>query len=277
MKKIKFTVLMSIYINDKKCYVENAINSIINQTLLPNQFVIIVDGPISEDLKKILNDYKKKYSFIDLFFRDVNLGLGKTLNEGLKLCKYDYIARMDADDESKLNRFEEQIKYLEKHPEVDAIGCNIAEYDENMNDIVSYRVVPETNEKIRKFLKKRNPFNHPTVIFKKKSVLKVGGYEDYPYFEDYYLWSKMIANNCIMHNSQKYLYKFRAGSSMFKRRGGYKYLKCIKKFEKGLFNLKIISKKEYYINVSKRYIGALIPNWLRQFLYMKLLRKKKVS
>ena len=272
MKKIKFSVLMSVYKNDFPEYVDKAINSVLAQTLLPNQFVIMVDGPISNKLNQCLKEYEKNDLF-DIYYRKENKGLGITLNEGLLKCKYDYVARMDADDESMPDRFEKQIDFLRNHLEIDCVGSNMLEYDENMNHIVSQKKVPETSEEIYQYLKKRNPMNHPTVIYKKEKVLEVNSYEDYPFFEDYYLWAKMISHGSKFYNIQENLYKFRAGSSMIKRRGGKKYLASIKKLERGLLCLGIINKRIYVSNISKRYFIALLPSSLRGVIYKVVLRK----
>lgn len=272
MNKIQFSVLMSVYKNDNPNYLETAINSLLNQTLKPNQIVIMVDGPISAELDSILNRFKNNQLF-NIYYRNVNKGLGITLNDGLKKCKYDYVARMDADDESEIDRFEKQIAFLKKKPDVDCVGSNMIEYDEYMNQIISQKIVPETNDEIRKYLKKRNPMNHPTVIYKKDKVLEVNSYENYPLFEDYYLWAKMIKNGSKFYNIQENLYKFRAGSSMIKRRGGISYLHCIKKLERGLLELNIINKSEYFCNLFIRSVCALIPNKIRELIYIKALRK----
>ncbi len=277
MDTIKFSVLMSVYKKDKPEYVKIAIDSILNQTLKPNQYVIMIDGPISDKLREMLLKYENQHDIIDLHFRDKNLGLGLTLNEGINYCKYGYIARMDADDAALPTRFEKQIHYLEKHPEIDVIGTNMYEYDEEMENIISQKVVPENDKELKEYVKYRNPINHPTVIFKKDKVQKVGSYEDYPLFEDYYLWAKMIANNCTFYNIQKPLYNFRGGNSMYERRGGKKYLKCIKKFEIGLLALGIINKSEYRKNIIKRYIGAVLPNKFRGKLYKRFLRKESTG
>lgn len=274
MKEIKFSVLMSIYKDDKPKYLKTAIDSILNQTLKPNQYVIMIDGPICDELKDTLLEYEKKNKIIELHFREKNLGLGLTLNEGLNYCKYDYVARMDADDESLPTRFENQINFLESHPEIDVIGTNLIEYDENLEKIISQKKVPETDIELKKYLKYRNPINHPTVIFNKNKVLEVGSYEDYPLFEDYYLWAKLAAKNYTFYNIQKSLYNFRGGNSMYERRGGRKYLNSIKKFEDGLLKLGLINRKEYINNLIKRYIGAMIPNKFRGLCYKYVLRKK---
>ena len=141
--------------------------------------------------------------------------------------------------------------------------------------IVSQKIVPQTSDEIRKYLKNRNPMNHPTVIYKKEKVLEVNSYEDYPLFEDYYLWAKMIKNGSNFYNIQENLYRFRAGSSMIKRRGGKSYLNNIKKLEKGLLDLNIINKREYTLNIIKRYFIAIMPNSFRKIFYKVFLRKMR--
>lgn len=273
MKKIKFSCLMSVYKNDKVENVKIAIDSILNQTVVPNQFVIMIDGPISDELKEVLLNYEKKCNIIHLFFRDENQGLGITLNEGLQHCKYDYVARMDADDESCNNRFEEQIKILTDNSDIDVVGCNVIEYDEFLKNAICEKKVPQYNENIKRYAKKRNPINHPTVMFKKDVVLNCGSYEDCKYFEDYYLWIKLLNNNCIFYNIQKPLYKFRAGKSMYERRGGISYINCIKEFETRIYKIGYISIFTCINNIIKRSIVAILPNGVRTFLYLKKLRK----
>ena len=241
MSKIKFSVLMSVYKNDKPSYLKDAINSVMNQTLKPNQVVIMVDGPIGDNLKDVLNEYEDN-KIIDIIYKEENEGLGITLNRGLNYCKYDYVARMDSDDICESNRFEVEIGYLEKNNDIDVVGSLINEYDETMSRIISTRIVPENDDEIKEYLKKRNPMNHVSVIYKKEKVLEVGSYEDYLFFEDYHLWSKMIKNNCKFHNIQLCLVKVRGGDSMFKRRGGKAYLNHIKRFEKFLLDQDLINK-----------------------------------
>lgn len=268
----KFTVLMSVYYKEKPENLKLALDSIINQTLVPTEIVLVEDGPLTDELYTVIDKYLKKYKILKIVKLEKNNGLGIALNEGLKHCTYDYVARMDSDDISMNTRFEKQISFLMKNPNIDAVGSNMVEYDENMEKIVSEKIVPENPDEINEYLKKRNPINHPTIIYKKDKVLKVNGYEDYQYFEDYYLWAKMISNGCKFYNIQENLYKYRAGSSMIQRRGGKKYLKCIKYFEKGLLNLKIINKKTYIINLIKRYTVSLLPNNVREIFYKIILR-----
>lgn len=273
MKKIKFSVLMSIYKNDKVSEVRVAIDSLLNQTLLPNQIVIMEDGKVSKKLDDLLESYVKNNKIIEIYKRDKNLGLGLTLNEGLNYCKFDYVARMDSDDYCYPNRFEREIDYILNHPEVDVVGCNIEEYDEKLKNKLAMRVVPEHDNEIKKYMKKRNGINHMTVIYRKDSVLKAGSYEDCLYFEDYYLWCKMIKNGCYFYNFQEPLMKVRAGFDMTKRRGGFSYNKCILNFENKIYKIGIINRFEYMCNLIVRISVANIPNFLRAILYKKKLRR----
>ena len=274
MKKIKFSVLMSVYYKEKASYLDDALNSIFKQTLKSNEVVLVEDGPLNDELYEVIDKYKKKYKYFKTVRLKKNMGLGNALNEGLKHCTYEYVARMDTDDISLPNRFEKQIGYLEKHPEVDLIGSNIAEYDEDMKNITGYRIVPEKNDDIKKFIKKRNPFNHMSVVYKKSKVFEAGNYLDMPYFEDYYLWCRMAVNNCVFYNIQENLIHVRAGLGMIERRGGKNYNRCILNFQKKLKDIGLINSLEYKKNLFIRCAISSCPNCIRMWFYKNKLRKK---
>ncbi len=272
MKEIKFSVLMSVYYRDKKEYLKEAIESIINQTLLPNELVIVEDGPLSSEMNTLLTKYTQKYKWIKLVKLAKNRGLGEALREGVKYCKYEYIARMDADDFSLPNRFEKQVDFLQRNPEIDLLGGYIFEYDEKLITPISIREVPLKEEQIKKFMKARNPFNHVSVIFKKSAVLLSGNYESMLYFEDYYLWCKMISNNCNVININEILVNVRAGKSFFKRRGGIDYAKAVIHFEKSIMKLGIIKRSECIKFIFIKLVIAISPAFLKKYVYMKKLR-----
>lgn len=272
MEKIKFSVLMSVYYKETKENLKIAIDSILNQTVLPNEFIIVEDGPLSEELNSLIDDYEKKYEFIKIVKLNENHGLGEALKQGIKHCKYDYIARMDSDDFSLPNRFAEQISYLQKNPNIDLLGSYVAEYDEELKEQISIKKVPIKPTDIKEYMKKRNPFNHPTVIFKKKAVLNSGNYEKMLYFEDYYLWCKMFNNGCNITNIDKVLLNFRAGKAMYKRRGGLTYTKAVINFEKSIMKLGIINKFEFAKICFIRISVTILPSFLRELIYKKKLR-----
>lgn len=270
----KFSVLMSVYKNDKAEEVENAINSLLVQTVMPSQIVIVQDGILAEEVYCLLDKYKKNsdlFTFVEL---KENVGLGNALNIGLKYCKYEYVARMDSDDFSLSDRFEKQIGFLKNHPEVDVLGGYIEEFDELLQDKLAIRPVPISSEEIKEGMKIRNAMNHVTVIYKKSKVIEVGNYKDCLYFEDYYLWCRMLNDGMIFYNLEDILVNVRTGSEMYKRRGGAPYNKSIINFEKKIYELKYINFYEYCKNVIIRLTVSNMPNRIRSILYKKKLRKK---
>lgn len=264
---MKFSVLMPVYFKEKTKYLDESIKSIIEQTLKPNQIVIIKDGKFPAELNKVIEKYKSKYNnLIDIYEFEKNVGIAKALNKGLSICKYEYIARMDSDDVCKNDRFEKQMNYLQKNTELDILGGIIEEYDEGMNKLLSKREVPKKEENIKLNIKKENPFNHSTVIFKKETILKLGGYKNIK-LEDYDLWARMVINNCKMENLNEILVKNRTGITMYKKHSGIKYVKDIIEIENKLYEYKLINKGEYAINLIKRIPLALCPVQLKRFIY----------
>ncbi len=272
---MKFSVLMSIYKKEEPKYFVEALESVLNQTVMPNEIVIIEDGILTKELQYVIIKYKEKYpDIIKNYPLKENKGLGLALNYGATKCKHNLIARMDTDDIALPTRFEKQLEIFEKNPSYDIVGGNILEFAEGTN-ITNTRIVPEKKEEIYKYAKKRNPMNHVTVMFKKDAILEVGNYENLPYFEDYYLWCKLIKMNKNMYNIQDILCKVRAGEQMAKRRGGRNYIKAIYKFQKKIEELGIINQLEKNVNTLIRSAVSIAPNNLRSLTYSKLLRGRK--
>ena len=271
----KFSVLMSTYEKDNSEYFLKALNSVINQTVLPNEIIIVVDGPVSEEYKEVIENQKDKYDIIKLIYLEKNSGLGNALKIGLEQCTYDIVARMDSDDIAKNDRFEKQLKIFEKNNNITIVGGNITEFIDDENNIISRRVVPEKNEEIKEYIKKRCPFNHMTVMFRKKDVLSVGNYIEWHYNEDYYLWLRLYLNNYQFYNIQDDLVNVRVGKDMYKRRGGWKYFQSERNIQKIMLSNKIIAPIRYFINVCERLIiQVFMPNSLRGILFRKIARKK---
>ena len=177
----------------------------------------------------------------------------------MKKCSNELIARMDTDDIAEPNRFELQIKEFEQDKELTLCGGQIAEFADNPSEITSYRSVPLKHNAILNFAKKRNPFNHMTVMFKKQAVQNVGGYMDMPYFEDYWLWARMLKAGYKAKNIYQVLVKVRAGQDMIARRGGLNYAKCIIRFEKALYNIGIINLAEMIGYITLRCMVSVMP------------------
>lgn len=269
---MKFSVLMSVYYKESASFLEEALNSILNQTVMPSEIVCVKDGKLSDELNNVLDKFNSKYQGMFNFIEfENNQGLGTALRKGVEAASYDIIARMDTDDIAVSNRFEIELSVM-KEKNLDMVGSNIAEFDGNIDNIISKRTVPDTDQNIKEYAKKRNPFNHMTVIYKKEAVLNAGNYKDFLWFEDYALWIKMIISGAKMYNIQQDLVYARTGTNMFERRGGIKYIKREYKMQRKMLELKFISYKEFIFNIAIRSFVRIIPNKLRGLIYMKLLR-----
>ena len=271
---LEFSVLMSVYKNEKPDYLREALESVVQQTVMPNEIVIVKDGLLTEELNAVINEYSEKYpALLKIVAFEKNRGLGLALKDGVLACSYEYIARMDTDDICKLNRFEKQINFLKENPRIAILGTWIKEFSDDKNNPDTSTKLPCEYQKIVQFAKSRNPFRHMTVIFKKQAVLDSGNYRDFLWFEDYDLWIRIIQKGYEVANLPEFLVDVRADSKMFARRGGWKYLKQDMRFQKFLWKDNFISAFEFAKNVFVRSVVRLLPNGVRVWVYKSLLRK----
>lgn len=270
----KFTVLMSVYAKDSPVYLLDSLKSIENQSLLPNQVVIIQDGIVPETIVNIINDFKKRTTFkVDVIKLTENRGLGYALSEGVLASENEIVIREDADDISIDNRFERLISYFQRNPDVEIVGSYVAEFGENKDDIVGQRKVPLKNEEIINFAKYRSPFNHPSVAFKRKSILDIGNYKNIRGVEDYDLWIRAIYHNCLMANIPENLVLMRVGDGLYARRGGKGYLKNYTVIKYQAYQLKVINLIQFLIGTLIMSIHVNAPIFIKKWLYTKLLHK----
>lgn len=267
-----YSVLMSVYYKENPKFFKESIESILSQTIPTNDFVIVCDGPLTEELTKVLDEYKNN-PVITIVKLAENVGLALALTEGLKYCKCELVARMDSDDISIPERCSQQLLVFESE-DVDVVGSNVVEFIDEPENIRSERIVPETHDEIKEYSKKRNPMNHPSVMFKKTPVLNSGAYQSFHLYEDYQLWVKMIMNGYKFKNIQKPLVKMRTTNDLYMRRGGMKYFKSGYKFQTYMHKVGHISFVRYLKNLAERLVvHALMPNIIRKWFYLKLLRK----
>ena len=220
----KYSVLMSVYHKEKPEYLKQAIESIQAQALLTDDFVLVCDGPLNDALDGVIFAKQQEMgTVLNVVRLAKNGGLGNALNEGIKYCKNELIARMDSDDIAYPDRCEKQLSVFDEHPEVGICSGIVEEFTTDPNTVDAKRVPPETNVEIVEFAKKRNPFNHPCVMYRKSVVKAVGSYQDFYLLEDYYLWLRMLMAGYQGYNIQEPLLHMRAGSEMYKRRAGWKY------------------------------------------------------
>lgn len=265
------SVLISIYYKENKNYLSQALDSILTQTVRPDEVILVKDGELTEELDNVIEEYKTKYPIIRTLSLSTNQGLGKALNEGLKHCSYDLVARMDTDDIAKPDRFEKQIKVFEKFPDIDICSAWIEEFENTTNHILSVKKLPETHSEIVRYARHRCPINHPVVMYKKEAVLQAGGYEGFP--EDYRLWVKMLKNGSHFYNIQESLLYFRFSRNMIKRRGGWKYAIADMKSQIDFYKLKLFGIPTLIYNILVRVAIRLIPSNIRYLIYQNMLRK----
>ena len=267
---VQFSVLMSVYHKDNPQWLKQAVESVLNNTVKPNQIVLVVDGQIPKELEQILTQYQQH---LDILRLEKNSGLGIALQQGLLKCKYPLVARMDSDDISLPTRFELQLKEFENNPNLTIVGGYIQEFDSQTNKKTSIRKVPLEDNEIKQYLKTRSPFNHVTVMFKKEDILKAGNYQTFYQIEDYYLWARLVNANFQTKNIPQLLVNVRVDTKMFARRGGYKYFKSNKEISKQMLKMKIINYPYYLFNITVRFITqVLMPNNIRTLFYKKVLR-----
>lgn len=272
MEYPKFSVLMSLYIKEKVEYFEECMKSLLNQTVLPAEIVIVFDGPLTEEMYRKVDEYVTDYpGLFKLVKNEVNKGLGLALADGIPACTYDLIARMDTDDIAREDRFEKQLKLFMENPSLDICGSDIAEFETTPNDIVSFRTVPTSEKEIREYQKRRDAFNHMTVMYKKQAVLSAGNYQDCPLLEDTLLWVNMLKNGCVCTNIHEPLVYARIGTDMYKRRGGLRYFCKYKNARKKVRETGYISAYDYYITIFVQLFVCLLPNRMRGLLFTKVL------
>ncbi len=269
-----YSVLMSVYYKEKPKFLRQSMESMFNQTVPTNDFVLVCDGSLTKELDEVIADMQKLFGTrLNVIRLAKNGGLGNALNEGIKHCKNELVARMDSDDVAYLNRCEKQLEVFRAKTDISICSGIVEEFSEDLAVVDARRVLPETNAEILEFAKLRNPFNHPCVMYKKSAVEAVGSYQDFYLLEDYYLWIRMLIAGYQGYNLQEPLLHMRAGSAMYKRRGGWKYLKSQITLLKLMKDRYFISKQHYIKGIFFRGASIMVPTYIRCFIFKKVLRK----
>ena len=271
----KFSVLMPIYIHEKNDEFRASLDSVFNQTVMPNEVLIIADKDIPQNTRDILGEYKSKYP--DIFnpvILEKDLSLGQARAYGVEIAKYSIVANMDADDISANDRFEKQLRFMKEHPDIDVVGSWMTEFEGAPDNIYAIRQLPTTTEDLYKFCKFRCPMNNMTIMYKKKSLIDAGNYSTLQGMEDFELWGRMLVNGYKLANIPECLVNVRAGRNLINRRKGFKVLGYELAVFKNFYNYGFITKFEYGKAISLKFMLRMIPNWFRGFIYNNFLRKK---
>ena len=279
---MNFSVSICVYDKDNPTYFKEALDSILNQSLLPNQIVLVVDGSINKKLQEIIDKFRIESNRLsvelDVYFFKENRGHGEARKISIEKAKYELVALMDADDLSKYNRFSQQVKVFKNNHGVSIVGGQIMEIVHDTKKEVSIRNVPLDDEEIKTYLKTRCPFNQVTVMFKKEDILKVGNYIDFYHNEDYYLWVRMYLEGFSFLNLSSILVDVRVNEDFYNRRGGWRYFLSEFKLQKIMYNNSIISLSRFFFNSFVRFIlQVVLTDSIRGFIFKKLFRKKATN
>ena len=270
-----YSVLMSVYHKERPEFLRLSVESMFAQTVPTDDFVLMCDGPLTEALDSVIADLQNTYGAVLNVVRcEVNRGLSYALNDGLTVCKNELIARMDSDDIAPANRCELQLQAFQEDPQLVIVGGAIDEFEGSLSNVVSHKDMPLTHEDILRYAKKRNPFNHPTVMYRKSAVLAAGSYPHIALHEDYALWAKLLASGAKGQNLSQTLCNMRVDSGLYNRRGGWKYFKTAAKFRYHLYQSGFYSLWNFLYVTAALAVVCLIPQNIRRAFYLKLLRKE---
>jgi len=265
-----FALLIAVYDGDRADYLRRAVRSAIDdQTVRPDQVIIVRDGPVRDELRACLEDIGKNSPVpVTFVLLERNCGLGPALDQGLAASWYDVIARMDADDIAMPQRFEVQMPLM---LDADIVGSGLLEFVADTDQIVGQRVPPTEPDRIARYARIHDPFNHPTVVYRRSAVLAAGGYGDLPLMEDYALFARMIQNGARTANVTEPLVYYRVGETAFKRRGGTALLRSELRLQREFRRTGFTSRLEFLRNVAIRGGYRLVPWWLRRAMYRPML------
>lgn len=270
-----YSVLMSVYSGECPDNLRCSVSSMLDQTVRPDQFVIVCDGPLGYALDAVLSDFVNADAegLFDIVRLPKNVGLGRALSAGLDVCRNEYVARMDSDDIAFPTRCELQLNAVVAH-KLQLVSGYVLEFAGDASNVISMRKVPVTQEEIIEFSKKRNPFNHPCVMFEKAVVLNAGGYRDLYRLEDYYLWVRMLAGGCRAANVPQPILYMRSDEGMYSRRGGVAYGVSQVMLFKYMRSIGYIGIWDFVLMSAVRFTLSIIPTFLRRAIYGNFAREK---
>ncbi len=271
---MNYSVLLPVYKTDNPRYFKLSLESILNQTVKSNDIVIVKDGMVPQAIQEIIDSCSRQYpNIINQIQLEKNIGLGLALNKGIEACKNELIARMDSDDISMPDRCEKQLDMFRADPELDIVGCPVKEFTYDVSNIIGVRDVPLDNESIYKYCKRRDPFNHPTVMYRKSKLKKFGAYEDYRKNQDTALWIRLLSNGCKCANHPEYLLMFRFDENTYKKRKSWINTKLLIQIRKKAWKSGFCSLNDYLIVAAAQTVCFLMPVKLQRYIYKVFLRK----
>lgn len=269
-----YSVLMTVYRADDPGFLRLSLESMLNQTVPSDDIVVVKDGPVPDALEQVIAQLRQANpGRIHPVQLPENVGLGLALNAGLDACRHELVARMDADDISLPQRCEKQLQLFAEDPQLDIVGCPVQEFSGDPSNIVGCRNVPLTQEEILRFARRRDPFNHPTVMYRKSKVLQYGPYDNYRKNQDTALWIKLLSAGCKGANCPEPLFLFRFDDKTYQRRKSWVNTKLLLQIRWDGYRRGFNSLWDFLV-VAVGQLGIfLMPVGLQQKVYQVFLRK----
>lgn len=268
-----YSVLMSVYSGETAEFFEHAVCSMLEQTVKPAEFVIVCDGPLTPELDVVIEKYVSQYQEMFRIIRlKKNVGIGAAANIGVELCRYEWIAKMDSDDIAVNNRCQMQLERIEQEPRIAVIGGYIEEFEKDETRPFAVRTVPESNDEIWEFGKRRQAFNNQTVMLRRSVVQAVGGYSSLRRNEDFDLYARILASGYYAENIRAVLTKVRMNDCAHKRRSSMQTLKGCMISRWRAYRIGYASFADVAYCVLGQLLIVLSPARVQQYLYKKLLR-----
>jgi glycosyltransferase involved in cell wall biosynthesis len=269
-----FSLLMSVYAGDDPAYLAAAFRSVVHdQTRPPDDVVLVQDGPVPEPLERAIEGLiHESPARTTLLALAANVGLGPALDQGMASCAHDIVARMDADDIALPHRFAVQVPIIEDG--ADLVGSSLLEFGDSPDHIVGRRVPPTDPGEIVRYSRFHQPFNHPTVVYRRSAVQAAGGYRHLALMEDYLLFAKMIRQGARVANVAEPLVLYRVGAGAYARRGGIGMAKSEWRLQRQLRELRFTTRTQFVRNVAVRGGYRLVPEAARKAAYRRIIARK---
>jgi glycosyltransferase involved in cell wall biosynthesis len=268
-----FSLLLPVYRRDDPAHLERAFASAVQeQTLPPDEVVLVRDGPVPDELAAVLTRLAAESPVpVRLVELPENQGLAAALTAGLAACSHDVVARMDADDIALPERFERQLAVIDQG--YDLVGAGLLEFVDDEAHTVGRRTPPVGEERIRRYARFHQPFNHPTVVYRRQAVARAGGYVAVGLMEDYWLFARMLAAGARVANLPEPLLKYRIGAGAYRRRGGVAQLRSELRLQGLMRQLGFTTRGQAVRNVLVRGGYRLLPEAVRRISYRGLLHR----
>lgn len=268
-----YSVLMSVYGGEKPEFFRESVESMLGQSFVTNDFVLVCDGPLTPELDSIVEEYEARYDFFRPLRLPENRGAGECANVGLAQCRNEYIVKMDSDDIALPERCELSMYLLAKHPGVDMLGAYISEFDSATGKEIAVKKTPSGNSAIRKYARRRNPFNNPTLVYKKSMVERIGGYSTVRRCEDYEFVVRMLSAGAVGRNIPKVLLRYRVTGNNYDRRRNWANTKAFIAVRWKIHRSGFSSLWDFTLASAAQLVMFLMPRTLTELFYKRILRR----